>query len=74
MQVLEVKADRINPEMAKTAINGWAMVFCYNSHDGRGPIITTANCKKALGKDDIMYFQSKCGNNEFRIRERGENE
>ena len=49
--------------------DGWKWVFCYNTHDMKGPIIPTKEKSKALPATDLEYFQSRFGNHEFRIQD-----
>jgi len=41
----------------------WEYVFCYSG----GRIITTNDKRKSLLSRDLIFFQNKFGNNEFRI-------
>lgn len=47
----------------------WQMVFCYNTWDTRGPIVTTTDPRKALGARDFEYFQNRFYNHQFRVVE-----
>lgn len=44
----------------------WAWVFCYNTYDPRGPIITTQRKAAALPACDLEYFTNRFGRHEFR--------
>ena len=65
--VLQVWAEDLHPSQAKKAIDGWAYVFCYNTWDMRGPIITTKLASQALPGSDIEFFQKKFGRHKFRV-------
>ena len=64
-----VKKNPIGRKLVVKTTNGWEYVFAYNG----GKIITTDDYNKALpqkavwANDDLKYFSSKFGNNEFKL-------